>query len=345
MAAISSSVRMTSSATLIPLSSCAEWESALEGVSHAFAHSWQSCHAMSMTSGAPTFLFHWAAGSSRFVCPVMEREFEGYVDVCTPYGFSGFAGTGDWIAMQEAWRKLAVQRGYVCGYIGLNPLLTATEHFPANELHEYSDVYVLDLRRSEADLYAALTANRKRQLKSAEAKATGLDVSPEACRTFLSDHLDAFYDQRGVGSAYRLTRETLESLMNPAHSVITGAEDDAGVVAASLFVHSSYIAEYFAGISTPAGRRWSAVLLWRGAMELMRRGIPFLNLGGGVRRGDGVAEFKSRFGAERHPLCALKQVYRPDEYTRLCASVGTDPEARDGFFPAYHQARNGPVRC
>jgi lipid II:glycine glycyltransferase (peptidoglycan interpeptide bridge formation enzyme) len=111
------------------------------------------------------------------------------------------------------------------------------------------------------------------------------------------------------------------------------------VQAVSLFVYTQHIGEYFAGISLPEGRAFSAALLWRGAIELARRGVPQLNLGGGVTRGDGIAEFKERFGAQRIPLYSLKQVYDRDAYRELCHAAGTDPDARAGFFPSFRARR------
>jgi hypothetical protein len=91
-------------------------------------------------------------------------------------------------------------------------------------------------------------------------------------------------------------------------------------------------------ISSPAGRQYSAPLIWAGATELATRGITRLNLGGGVRRGDGVAEFKERFSAKRLALGALRQVYRPTLYADLCREAGAaDPADRDGYFPAYRR--------
>ena len=57
-----------------------------------------------------------------------------------------------------------------------------------------------------------------------------------------------------------------------------------------------------------------------------------------MRRGDGIAEFKERFGARRLPLGALKQVYRPTVYADLCRDAGVlDPADRTGYFPAYRR--------
>jgi hypothetical protein len=66
--------------------------------------------------------------------------------------------------------------------------------------------------------------------------------------------------------------------------------------------------------------------------------VPVLNLGGGVVPGDGIAEFKARFGTSRAPLSALAQVYQPDVFARLCADAGVDPDDRSGYFPPYRRS-------
>ena len=68
------------------------WERALVGVRHAFAHTWANCHAMSLTSGDATYLCRFGSGDSHVVCPIAERRYGDYVDIYTPYGFSGFTG-------------------------------------------------------------------------------------------------------------------------------------------------------------------------------------------------------------------------------------------------------------
>ena len=64
-----------------------------------------------------------------------------------------------------------------------------------------------------------------------------------------------------------------------------------------------------------------------------------LNLGGGVREADGVAEFKRRFGAWTLPLRSLEQVYDPlAAYDRFCRSKAVSPSDRAGYFPAFRQS-------
>ena len=47
-----------------------------------------------------------------------------------------------------------------------------------------------------------------------------------------------------------------------------------------------------------------------------------LNLGGGIRPGDGLSEFKQRLGAKLSPTLALRQVFDSSRYLAACAAAG-----------------------
>jgi hypothetical protein len=71
--------------------------------------------------------------------------------------------------------------------------------------------------------------------------------------------------------------------------------------------------------------------------------VEWLNLGGGIRPGDDLAEFKRRFGAVELPLASLRQVYRADAYEELCRAAGVTSE-RAGWFPPYRASGAAPRR-
>src|SRR4051812_15731755 len=77
---------------LVPIEQRSEWDEALDGVGHAFAHTWLNCHAMQRTTGWPTFLWVLEDGDARAVLPFAERGASGSLDAVTPYGWGGFAG-------------------------------------------------------------------------------------------------------------------------------------------------------------------------------------------------------------------------------------------------------------
>jgi hypothetical protein len=106
--------------------------------------------------------------------------------------------------------------------------------------------------------------------------------------------------------------------------------------AVTVFGYTAFAGDFLFNVSAGSGRRWSSLLLWSGALELRARGVRYLNLGGGVRRGDGIAEYKRRFGGAALPLVAAKEVYRPDIYRRLCREAGVQP-ALTGYFPPYQR--------
>jgi hypothetical protein len=300
---------------------------------------------MYMTTGWPTFLYVWQDGSSKAVCAFAERGDAPHIDVVTPYGFGGFTGVRAGPGLLDSWRQFAGDRGYVAGYLGLNPELSPDVCRQSPDYAEHNDVYILELDRGLDALRAALSRNRRRQLRAFEARGSLVRERERLSAYFLAN-VDAFLQSSGASAAYAFSQSTWRSLLDLEDVFLIGAEGpDGDVVAACLFSHTRHCGEAMFSISSPAGREYAAPLIWAGAAELTARGVQRLNLGGGVRRGDGVAEFKERFGAKRLPLGALRQVYRPAVYAELCRGAGVadlaDPAA---YFPAYRRpgARSTP---
>ena len=321
----------------IPLEAKGEWEEALASVPHAFAHTWGSCHAMHLTTGWPTFLYTWQKGSSRAVCAIAERSSGGYADVVTPYGFGGIVGEQVGPDMLDDWQKSALKRNYVCGYLGLNAELMPAACRESPDYSEDNDVFILELDRGAAALHDALSRNRRRQLQAFRDGPARLVEDRDRLTAFFRHWVEDFLRSRGATSTYRFTDATWDALLSLDNVIIIGVEGPDGEIAAvCVFAFTPYCAEALFNISGPGGYAYAAPLIWAGAMRLIQYGVPRLNTGGGVRRGDGIALFKERFGAKRLPFGALKQVYRPDIYASLARRVGKDQSDRSGYFPAYH---------
>ena len=117
----------------IPIEAPGPWNDALCGIPHAFAHTWESCYAMRLTTGYPTYLYCFENASVRIVCPIAERRSDEGIDIVTPYGFSGFAGTADCTDFPRYWREFVRERGYIAGYISLNPALENRSYYDREE--------------------------------------------------------------------------------------------------------------------------------------------------------------------------------------------------------------------
>ncbi len=99
-----------------------------------------------------------------------------------------------------------------------------------------------------------------------------------------------------------------------------------------LCLYSTDIADYFINASTKQGRNYTRILLWAAVRELKRRGVRYLNFGGGVRDGDALEAFKRRFGGISLNVPVLKQVYEREQFMALCRQAGAT-ERRDHFPP------------
>lgn len=332
----------------IALDDPAAWRQSLAGIPHGFGHTWESCRAMARSTGSPTFLFTFTEGSLRVVCPLAERGQGMTRDLVTPYGFGGFAGTGGGAAFRRRFRDLARKRGYVCGYIGLHPVLTGGDWADPGEAHVYSSVHVLDLTQSEEQLFARMSENRRREVRAFERSlGQGLELIEDRALLprFFLDHYEEFFRSREASPLYLFSRETLLDLFELDNVLLLGVAGPDGLEAVSVFGWTPYLADFLFNVSVPAGRRHSAALLWHGARHLRQRGVPLLCLGGGIREGDGVARFKERFGGERRPLGCLRQIYHPARYAELCRLAGVEPKVGDGYFPPYRDpSRPAPAR-
>lgn len=321
----------------IPLSNRAAWEKALVGVPHAFAHTWGSCHAMSLSTGDHTYLYIAEADNIRIVCPIAEREFNGYTDIYTPYGFSGFVGNGWHQSFSNTWARFVARRGYVCGYFGLNPFLDTASYFTPSALNSSNTVYALDLRENREGLFRRLHVNRRRQLAHFDKASEEFIDDKESLGRFFLAAYGPFFHERSASSVYDFNEATLSNLFSLENVFLVGAGANGQVQAVSVFAYTSEIGEYLFNVSIPEGRKHSAALIWSGMTRLQLIGIPTFNLGGGVRDGDGVARFKERFGARQVSLHCAKQVYRPDAYERLCEAVGESSSDMHGYFPAFRR--------
>ncbi len=319
---------------LIPLSEPSRWSETLADLPHGHAHTWGFSSAVALTSGLPTHLYTYERGASRVACPLAEREYGGQIDVVTPYGFGGPATSGDCVDFPDDWLEFARARGWVCGYLALNPLFCQLDGLDAQELHVHNRLYVMDLRGSNEELRDRLSENRRRQVRDWEAVSETLEHDRTRLTDFLLANYRDFFERRGAGPATRLSKQTMASIAALDDVVMVGA-GRGSIEAIAVFGHTPHAADYLFGVSVSGGEGHAVHLIWSGVQRLRELGVPFLNLGGGVREGDDLAEFKRRFGGRELPLASLRQVYRQSVYERLCNSAAVSAADRSGWFPPY----------
>ena len=322
---------------LIPIDNPIGWKAALKGINHAFAHTWESCYSMHLTTGFPTFLYSINIDNTRIICPISERTYKQYTDIITPYGFSGFAGTGPSPEFMQYWQKFIEKKSYVSGYFTLNPIIMQNYYFNQNDIYKYNDLFIFDLSQSDEQLYLNLSSNRKRQLKQFEHMKQKIHLDKSSLINFFISNYREFFKSRNASSLYQFAEETLSFLFNQNNIIMIGILEENKIAAVSVFGLTKYMADFLFNISLPQGKKYSVTLIWYALNKIKSMGIPYLNLGGGITKNDSLADFKRRFGTGIYPLNAIKHVYDEDTYIKLCLSINADPDDRFGYFPAYQR--------
>jgi hypothetical protein len=287
-----------------------------------------------MTTGFRTYLYVFEHEGVRIVSPIAERDFHGYTDIVKPYGFSGFVGTGACPDFRHYWKEFVKGKGYVCGYLGLNPVHDRSSEFDPEEIVEYDQVYVFDLTLSTDHLLARMRSDRRRQLKEYENDRAAFLFDKPALKAFFLDHYHEFLRSRNASPYYYFSRETLSYLCDLDNVILVGAVQCDKIVVVEIFAFTGHVGDAMFNVSLPEGRNYTTALIWYVVNYLKSMNIPALNLGGG---GGSLGEYKKRFGTASLPLRSVKQVYDADIYAALCRETGENSRLNGGFFPAYRK--------
>lgn len=318
---------------LIPLDARDEWIDALKGISHSFAHTWDNCYAMSLTTSHKTFLYRYENDGTVIACPIAEREFQGRTDIVTPYGFSGFAGNADCPEFADEWKTFARGKGYVCGYLSINPAFENTTYFDDADASSSTSLYYIDLDRSLTDIFESLDSNRRRQIRDYKRHESSFVYEKEALTEFFIANYYGFLERHKLSKANYFSIETLKYLCSLENMFMAGTSGAEGINAVYIFAHTPYEGLCMFNVALPEARESTPLLLWCGLKYLRSKKVTLMNLGGGSREDDSIALSKQRYGAYALPFRSLRQIYDTAAYRELCRSAGS--EHNTGYFPAY----------
>jgi hypothetical protein len=300
-----------------------------------FGHTWGSCHALGIGGEGPV-LYVAEGDGVKLACPLIERPIESRLDVATPYGFSGMTGTGAWADFPRHWQRFADQRGYIAGYLAVNALFGDESYTDPETVTVANETYVLDLSDGVEGVWAGLSTNRRRQLR--DWRSGDHEIGGESLADFFIEHYPLVMERKGAAARHRFSAATLAALCDLPETFLVGARVDGALESVSLFGHTPHAGDFLFNAAMPGGASHSVGLIWTALHRLVEMGVPWLNLGGGMSPGDSLAEFKARFGARPRPMRAVKAVYDPAAYEKLCHRRGADPDDRNGYFPAYRDA-------
>lgn len=289
------------------------------------SHGWTFNRALT-ASGMEPVIATVEHDSDTMIVVFYTREWRGYLDICTTLSVSGAIMTRADPVLLDTWRGYAISRGWVAGYLQFEPesrLEGILDAAPGNS------VFLVDLDQAfPPDRVSEII---RRKIRRAEAGGVRLVEDRTALARAVIQLYPETMRRAGAGPHYSFSAATLDAWANDPGSLVIGAALESGIEAVGIFPVTGHRAEFHIGASSMAGRDLSAWLIWQAMARLRERGVARLNLGGGTRPGDGLYQFKAKFGGTALPLQAVRQVYRPDVYDKLCREA----DGSAGWFPAY----------
>jgi hypothetical protein len=297
------------------------------------SQSWHYAWALSASNVAPS-LAVVRTGGARLLLPFCLREWRGSIDIATLIGASGAVIVPDSAAPLALWQEYAAAQGWVAGYIQLSTSVDLADQRIAGELVELNEWFVLDLERD--DLFANFADLVRRKVKRCSRADTVLIEDRGSLARSLQRLFPLAMDRVGARPHWRFSPETLERWATDPSSIVLGAQRDGAIEAVSIFVVAGDQAEFHINGCSEEGRDFAAWLIWQGIVRLKARGVRRLHLGGGVTFGDGLYQFKRRFGGTPKKLRAVRQIYDRPRYLELCRAAGV--ALTHSWFPAYRAA-------
>lgn len=301
------------------------------------SQSWSYARGLSASAVDPK-LAVVRSGGARMLLPFYERTWMDSTDIATIVGASGASIVPCATAPLSLWREFAAGRGWVAGYIQLSPFADLDELRHEDGLIANNTNFLLKL--PTFDVFESASRTICRKICSAEKAGTVLIEDRET----LVEQLKRLYPETMLRleapSHFQFSPETLTRWGADPESLAVGAAVDNVIECVYVFrVVGEYAESHILGTSE-RGRALIAWLIWKGIERLMVGGTRVLNLGGGVRPGDGVYQFKQRFNGVPMQRAALCQIYDRAQYDHLCARAGV--RAPDGWFPAYRRGHPVP---
>lgn len=319
---------------LIQLADEKSWRAALETLPYLPAHTYAYNRVIALHTGAEHFLYVFSEGTTTACCPLAVREKAGVKEVFTPYGFSGLCTNG---SIKDFWKQFhafMLQQGFVTGYMLQHPLCTPPEQgttFPTRPL------FALNLQLSRDEILSGMHQTHRYEIRR-WLELTDIIIStektPAARNAFLKLYPEAMA-RSGASSAYAFSEKTLNTFMGMPECLVVSAAHKGVIEAVSLFLYTASGADYFLSAATENGRHHSRGLIFKAAEALRAKSIPQLFLGGGIKAGDDLEQFKRRFGGTQYKGACYKEIFNQTAYQSLCKQHRVSPDIDGGYFPPY----------
>lgn len=263
------------------------------------------------------------------ILPFAVRAFRGYTDIVSLPGLSGTLIEPDSVEPLSVFADFARSRGWVSGYLQLSYANSglAVSSLPTVQAHNH--LFVFDLDTWSADV--SLGHNMRKTLRRCDRDGAILTTDQDRLsRAFPDLYAESM---RRFGKAVDFGPDVLRRWFADPCVTLFGGERNGRLEIVALCRRLGHRAEGHLVGSTDQSRDLHAWLFWKTAEAFGQHGVTEYNIGGYGTLGDGLDQLKTRLGARRVPMGAVRQIYDVTAFGRLCAEMAADPNSR--YFPPY----------
>lgn len=292
------------------------------------------CAEFCAAEGVTHTLLIETAGEPTLAAPLLVRDIPGtdFLDAISPYGYPGFgAGNGGYgrtLALDTIdWSATGLITIFIRHRLGVEPPLTDTT--PRNR------VFISDPALPRKSRMSDRQQIRKNLRAGFCVEITpGPETSAEQRAAFFTAYTETMR-RTGAGERYFFSRAYFDTILAAESTWLFLIREPGGeVAAASIAARSDGMLHYYLSGTADAHLRGAPMknILAEMTDFAWERDLP-LNLGGGLKPGDPLEEFKRGFANRDEEFHSSEIICRPDAYRELCGGR----ESPD-FFPVYRLA-------
>ena len=273
-------------------------------------------------------------GDQTMLFPFLSRTFDyqGHTlhDFETAYGYGGPI----WHQTDEKFKSVAMlmmvdelkRQNYVAGFVRFHPLLTNYKGFSVGRLIEDRKTVAIDLSLEENEIWMQEIHTKNRNVIK-KGEKSGLTFVVDNEFKYLPEFIqlyDATMDKLDAADFYYFKQQYYEEFIKSLPNSFLGVvlyEDR--VVSAAIFMYEGGYGHYHLSGSDVSALKLSPnnYMLWQAVLELKRRGVNILHLGGGTTSAedDSLFCFKSRFSKHTYQFCLGKLIFNERLYHDICS--------------------------
>lgn len=326
---------------IVALSSPEEWKNSLINFDHSYFHTWEYANLISTDSDKHVYLLLIYFEDIIVLTTYSIREkVENYKDIYTPYGYGGFIVNYldknvplDLDKFKKGFSEIGRENNFITAYIMNHPSYKMDSNL-AQLMSSHHKTYNWEISLSKEELWKGMNKGHKYEIKKAQ-KDSQLKIVSDKNKLQLPfiKLYNSTLDRVNASEVYYFNQNFLEKLTKSENSILVAIEKNGEVVVAILFLFHQEIGEYFISSATDENKGLTRYLIWETLDTLKEKGVRILNLGGGIKAGDSLDDFKRRFGAIPTDLTVLKYVFNQDKFDFLNNKFDSNPT--NGYFPPY----------